>query len=290
MTVHGAKGLEFPHVFLLRVNSNAFPARNRSPLFEFPDRLMKEELPEGDFHIQEERRLFYVALTRAEDRLTMTTVREKRGKVPVFIEDILMDPSIKRRDVLQIAPKPKPPKPEIDKPSEPMSGDLFAAAETPAKIFSRIANWAEEFHPPSPEPLKLSSSAVENYRKCPQRYMLGHLWSLKEGPRAMLSFGSVIHTTIKRFLEQFKKGVKLPFDEVQRIYDTEWTSAGYEDKYQEAEYKKDGLEQLKVFHASMLQDPPKILEQERGFELPLENNVILTGRMDQVNSLGRKDV
>jgi len=290
MTVHGAKGLEFPHVFLLRVNSNAFPARNRSPLFEFPDRLMKEELPEGDFHIQEERRLFYVALTRAETRLTMTTVREKRGKVPVFIEDIVMDPSIKRRDVLQIAPKPKPPKPENDKPAGPVSGDLFQASEAPAKIFSRVADWAEKFHPASPEPLKLSSSAVENYRKCPQRFLFGHLWSLKEGPRAMLSFGSVIHTTIKRFLDQFKKGVKLPFDEVQRIYETEWTSAGYEDEYQEAEYKKDGLEQLKVFHASMLHDPPEILEQEKGFELPLENNVILTGRMDQVNSLGRKDV
>jgi DNA helicase II / ATP-dependent DNA helicase PcrA len=290
MTVHGAKGLEFPHVFLLRVNSNAFPARNRSPLFEFPDRLMKEELPEGDFHIQEERRLFYVALTRAEDRLTMTTVREKRGKVPVFIEDIVMDPSIKRRDVLQIAPKPKPPKLENDKPLGSVTGELFPAGEAPPKIFSRIADWAEEFHPASPEPLKLSSSAVENYRKCPQRYMFGHLWSLKEGPRAMLSFGSVIHTTIKRFLERFKKGVKLPFDEVQRIYETEWTSAGYEDEYQEAEYKKDGLEQLKVFHATMLQDPPDILEQEKGFELPLENNVILTGRMDQVNSLGRKDV
>ncbi len=82
MTVHGAKGLEFPHVFLLRVNSGAFPARNRSPLFEFPDRLMKEELPEGDFHIQEERRLFYVAVTRAQERLTITTVTEKKGKVP----------------------------------------------------------------------------------------------------------------------------------------------------------------------------------------------------------------
>jgi DNA helicase II / ATP-dependent DNA helicase PcrA len=290
MTVHGAKGLEFPHVFLLRINSNAFPARNRSPLFEFPDRLMKEELPEGDFHIQEERRLFYVALTRAEDRLTMTTVREKRSKVPVFIEDIVMDPAIKRRDVLQIAPKPKLRIPEEEKQLETASGELFPAGETPPKIFSRIAKWAEEFHPASPEPLKLSSSAVENYKKCPQQYAFGYLWSLKEGPRAMLSFGSVIHTTIKRFLEQLKKGVKLPFDEVQRIYETEWTSAGYEDEYQEAEYKKDGLEQLKVFHASALQEPPDILEQEKGFELPLENNVILTGRMDQVNSLGRKDV
>src|ERR1700746_1022430 len=200
------------------------------------------------------------------------------------------DPSTKRRAALQTPPKPRPPKPESTKPAGPVSGDLFQASEAPARIFSRIADWAEEFHPASPEPLKLSSSAVENYRKCPQRYMFGHLWSLKEGPRAMLSFGSVIHTTIKRFLEQFKKGVKLPFDEVQRIYETEWTSAGYEDEYQEAEYKKDGVEELKAFHEAMLEDPPDILEQEKGFELPLENNVILTGRMDQVNSLGRRDV
>jgi len=77
---------------------------------------------------------------------------------------------------------------------------------------------------------------------------------------------------------------------VQRIYETEWSSAGYEDDYQEAEYKKDGLEQLRAFHASMLAAPPNILAQESGFELPLENDVILTGRMDQVNALGRKEV
>jgi DNA helicase II / ATP-dependent DNA helicase PcrA len=290
MTVHGAKGLEFPHVFLLRVNSNAFPARNRSPLFEFPDRLMKEELPEGDFHIQEERRLFYVALTRAEDRLTITTNTEKKGKVPVFVEDIVMEPAIRRKDVLQLAPKPKKDRDEKNAPPAALTSELFPAGEEPPKIFSRIAKWAEEFYPPSPEPLKLSSSAVVNYRKCPQQYAFSYLWSLKEGPRATLSFGSVIHTTIKRFMEQLRKGTKLPFEEVQRIYETEWTSAGYEDDYQEAEYKKDGLEQLKAFHAAMLEGPPDVLEQEKGFELPLDKDVILTGRLDQVNSLGGKDV
>jgi DNA helicase-2/ATP-dependent DNA helicase PcrA len=290
MTVHGAKGLEFPHVFLLRVNSNAFPARNRSPLFEFPDRLMKEELPEGDFHIQEERRLFYVALTRAEDRLTITTLTEKKGKVPVFVEDIVMDPTVKRKDVLQLAPKRRAVRAEKTPSGDVVTPELFPASEEPPKIFTRIAKWAEEFYPPSPEPLKLSASAVENYRKCPQQYLFSYLWSLKEGPRAALSFGSVIHTTIKRFVNQLKKGVKLPFDEVQRIYETEWSSAGYEDDYQEEEYKKDGLEQLRVFHAAMIQAPPEIMEQEKGFELPLENDVILTGRLDQVNSLGGFDV
>ncbi|MGB9512824.1 MAG: PD-(D/E)XK nuclease family protein, partial [Candidatus Acidiferrum sp.] len=124
----------------------------------------------------------------------------------------------------------------------------------------------------------------------PQQYAFSYLWSLKEGPRAALSFGSVMHTTIRRFLEQLKKGIKLPFEEVQRLYETEWSSAGYEDEYQEAEYKKDGLEQLEVFHGAILAAAPNILEQEKAFELPLENDVILSGRMDQVNSLGRSDV
>ncbi|HXX15233.1 MAG TPA: ATP-dependent DNA helicase [Candidatus Eremiobacteraceae bacterium] len=289
MTVHAAKGLEFPHVFLLRVNSNAFPARNRAPLFEFPVRLMKEELPQGDFHIQEERRLFYVALTRAQERLTITTVSERKNKVPVFVEDLLMDPALKRRDILQLAPRVK--NRDHDVTTLPTRNqDLFPATGSAPKIFTQVAHWAETFQPNVPEPLKLSSSAIENFRKCPQQYAFSYLWCLKEGPQAILSFGSVMHTTIRRFLEQVKKGVLLPFQEVQRIYETEWSGAGYEDQYQEMEYKKDGLEQLKAFHAAILESPPAILEQEKSFELPLENDVILAGRMDQVNSLGRNDV
>jgi DNA helicase II / ATP-dependent DNA helicase PcrA len=291
MTVHGAKGLEFPHVFLLRVNQGAFPARERSPLFEFPVKLMKEELPAGQFHIQEERRLFYVALTRAERKLTITTLTEKKGRVPTFIEDILMDPAVKRKDVLQIAPKMRPREEDASTSGmDTAAMSLFPAAAARPRIFSKIAVWAETFHPPTPEPLKLSSSQVDNYRKCPQQYAFGYLWSLKEGPRATLSFGSVMHTTIKRFVEQLRRGVKLPFEEVIRIFETEWTSAGFEDEYQEGEYKKDGIEQLRVFHAAMIEGTPEIREQEKGFELPLENNVIIAGRIDQINSLGGNDV
>jgi DNA helicase-2/ATP-dependent DNA helicase PcrA len=291
MTVHGAKGLEFPHVFLLRVNHKCFPTSERSPLFEFPARLMKEELPAGQFHIQEERRLFYVALTRAERKLTITTLTEKKGKVPTFIEDILMEPAVKRRDVLQIAPKVRPRELDATPHDGGLSGTiLFPSLSARPRIFSRIAEWAETFHPPVSEPLKLSASAIDNYRKCPQQFLFGRMWSLQEGPRATLSFGSVMHTTIKRFVDQLRKGVKLPFEEVARIFETEWTSAGFEDEYQEGEYKKDGFEQLRVFHAALLASPPEILEQEKPFELPLENNVIINGRIDQINSLGGKDV
>ena len=293
MTVHASKGLEFPHVFLLRVNPRAFPATERSRVFEFPEKLMKEELPEGDFHIQEERRLFYVALTRAMDRLTVTTVADKKGKMSTFIEDMLMDPAVKKKDIVQMAPKilAQESTDVLNERSAAMREvSLFPASATPPKIFSRVAAWGEAFHPPSPEPLKLSPSAVDNYRKCPQQYLFSRLWSLKEGPRAVLSFGSVMHTTIKRFVDQLRMGVKLPFEEVAGIFETEWTSAGFEDQYQEGEYKKDGLEQLRVFHEAMIAAPPEVLEQEKSFELPMENNVIVAGRIDQINSLGRKDI
>ncbi|HEX4543379.1 MAG TPA: ATP-dependent DNA helicase [Candidatus Acidoferrum sp.] len=290
MTVHGAKGLEFPHVFVLRVNNKKFPAAERPRVFEFPARLMKEGGPAEQFHIQEERRLFYVALTRAEERLTLTTVTEKKGKIPVFLEDIVMDPAVKRRDVRQLSPK-LPEAHSTPKRVGEDAGDLplFPISSRPAKIFSRIADWALEFHPRSPEPLTLSPSAVNGYRTCPQRYLFSRSWSLKEGPKAVLTFGNVMHTTIKRFMDQLRKGVKLPFDELAWIFETEWTSPGFEDDYQEKGYKEDGLEQLRAFHAAVIAALPQVLELEKPFELPLDNNVIIVGRMDQVNSLGRVD-
>jgi len=289
MTVHGAKGLELSHVFVLRVNKNKFPQPERSHVFEFPARLMKEGAPEEYFHHQEERRLYYVALTRAQDRLTITFLAERRGKVPPFIEDILMDPSVKRRDVLQLAPKVAvvPAESSSESGAEIAQNSLFDPPGGLPKVFSRIAKWAETFHPPSPEPLELHPSAVQSYRSCPQRYLFSALWSLQEGPKATLTFGRVMHGTIRRMMAEFKKGNRLPFEEVQRIFETEWSTAGFEDEYQEGEYKKDGLEQLRGFHQAVMEQPLLVLELEKTFLLPVENNVILKGRIDQINSLER---
>jgi DNA helicase-2/ATP-dependent DNA helicase PcrA len=287
MSVHGAKGLEFSHVFLLRVNNRSFPPAKRSPLFEFPAALMKEELPEGDFHIQEERRLFYVAITRAEERLTITTLTEKKGKVPVFIEDIVMEPAVKRRDVQQLAPKASPVKARAeDSSAMPGANELFPASPAPARIFSRIGAWAENYRSIIPEPLRLSPSAIECYRSCPAQYLFEKLWSLDGAPKATLTFGRVMHQTIKRFVHELRKGNRIGFEEVQRLFDTEWSERGFEDEYQQEEYRKDGLEQLRAFHTAMLAAPPEILEQEKAFELPMANNVIVSGRFDQINSLG----
>src|SRR3989442_1402786 len=97
MTAHSAKGLEFKHVFILQANSNSFPASYKEPVFELPQHLRNEDsVAEDDgkeLSNQEERRLFYVAMTRACDSLTIYA-RQGKGKdsTPAgFLRDLLKD-------------------------------------------------------------------------------------------------------------------------------------------------------------------------------------------------------
>ena len=282
MTVHAAKGLEFDHVYILRLVQRSFPAGEKPRVLEFPPELMKEEQPQGSFHIQEERRLFYVAVTRARHRLTLNTVVNKRSKPSPFLDDILMEAQIKRRDVEQLAPNP------ANKPAAPAEPEpaLFDAPERRARIGSRIGNWATAYRPPVPEPLEISPTAIGTLESCPQKYLFNFAWKLRGGPAAAMSFGSVMHNTIKYFIGELAKGHTLPFEEVARKFELEWTSAGFEDDYQEQEYKKDGMAQLRAFHATTVASPPHVIAQEKVFNLPMDNNVVLTGRMDQVNRIG----
>jgi DNA helicase-2/ATP-dependent DNA helicase PcrA len=287
MTVHAAKGLEFEHVFVLRLTHRGFPMASRTSVLEFPEKLMKEELPKGDFHVQEERRLFYVALTRAKERLTLTTVLHKRSKPSVFLDDILSSPQLARQHVQRLVPGAASLEPP---PRLPASTFLFPEARLRARVYSRIGEWAETYRPPVFEPLRLSASAVDSYRNCPQKYLFGAVWGIPGGPRAATTFGNVMHTTIKQFIEALRKGRRLEFEEVETIFRREWSSAGFEDTYQEECYQGDGLEQLRAFYTSYMESPADVIAQEKRFALELENNVQITGRIDQINRLGPGEV
>ncbi len=293
MTVHAAKGLEFPHVFILRLSKSDFPSGARRPEFEFPPELMKEEQPKADFHIQEERRLFYVALTRAQKRLTLSTIVNRRKKPSPFLDDFLMKAEIQKKDVAQSAPKVDVPPSEETTAPAPAAQDptqLFPPGPESARSYSRVALWAKAFHPPRPEPLQLSASAIDAYDRCPMKYMFQYVWNIRGGPHAQMTFGNVMHATIREFVGEFRKRGKVPIEEVIAIYEREWSSAGFPDEYQEGEYRKAGREQLEAFHRSFMAAPPDVLHQEKGFELPLAHNVVVTGRMDQVNRLSEREI
>src|SRR3989338_7423723 len=94
LTVHSSKGLEFPVVFLVNLVAERFPTRERSDKIPIPDALIKEILPEGDYHLQEERRLFYVGATRARDRLFLSAANyygegKRERKISSFVSETL---------------------------------------------------------------------------------------------------------------------------------------------------------------------------------------------------------
>ena len=153
-------------------------------------------------------------------------------------------------------------------------------------MHSRIGEWALAYRPPVFEPLQMSVSAITCYEGCPQRYLFRDVWGIPGGPHAATTFGNVMHTTIKQFIAAWRKGQRPAFEEMEIIFRREWTSAGFEDRYQEECYQKDGLEQLRAFYDQFVAAPADIVAQEKRFKLALENNIEMNGRIDQINRVG----
>ncbi len=74
MTLYQAKGLEFAHVFVPCLLDGEWPVHEQGGGL-FPRELLREAVPLGDIHTEEERRLLYVAMTRAQETLVLTTQR-----------------------------------------------------------------------------------------------------------------------------------------------------------------------------------------------------------------------
>ncbi len=91
MTLYQAKGLEFPHVFIPQLLDGEWPTREGWSGY-FPPELLREPIEGEDLHTEEERRLLYVAMTRAQESLVLTTygglaAREKACSL--FVNEIL---------------------------------------------------------------------------------------------------------------------------------------------------------------------------------------------------------
>lgn len=96
-TIHSAKGLEYDRVVLMDVMDGLFP------------KLPPEEAqsPEDLENLQEERRLFYVGMTRAKEELTLFRFR-KVGLATAFVDEILPRKAPPQRPGAPIRPAPKP--------------------------------------------------------------------------------------------------------------------------------------------------------------------------------------
>jgi DNA helicase-2/ATP-dependent DNA helicase PcrA len=292
MTVHAAKGLEFPVVFVLSVAPRRFPHSEQKPVIQFPDELRRGPQPPRDIHLQEERRLFYVAVTRAKDRLYISSVSKSGKKPSQFVEDVLSDSVLAARDVERIqvpelssefAPAARaatPPSPRRQGPQR----DLFAEAADSDSVHPDLRAWAAQPLPlVAGEKLQLSASAIEAYEDCPQKFKFSHYLRIPTGPQAALTFGNLMHQCVRRYFELRVQG-EVRLEELEAFYRRAWKSAGFEDAYQEKAYKEVGLDQLRAFVRKQESTSTLPLDMEAHFALDL-GDLVLEGRIDQINPL-----
>jgi DNA helicase-2/ATP-dependent DNA helicase PcrA len=275
LTVHSAKGLEFPVVFVLRVGSPSFPTHYREDLVEFPAALRDPDtMPEGDpksIHGQEERRLFYVAITRAEDELFLFS-KKGTGKIvtpPGYLRDLVIADAKSLKGCVEFGLIP--------------SGEVVPTIHAGTQPMSRIVEWVNL--PPLAQTMSrsLSASAVESYTRCPLSFKLGLEWRLPEEPGANMQFGSAMHLALLAYFDSLRKGRPMSVDEVVNYFRGEFQKAKIDDPVQRELYQRDGCKQLKEFLQSPAATPRgTVAFVERWFKCEIAGTRV-TGRIDRVD-------
>jgi DNA helicase-2/ATP-dependent DNA helicase PcrA len=263
LTVHKAKGLEWPVVFLVNCVQNKFPSTRRSEPIEMPAGLIKDTLPTGDFHDQEERRLFYVAMTRTKERLYLTSAEDMGGrrkwKVSQFVLEALDLPKDAARpsraraieEVLRHAPSPE------------------AQAGGPEAL------------PPDAE-LVVSHHQVDDYRTCPLKYQYVHLLRIPLLQHHAIVYGSALHKAVEFYLRRRAVGNFTSLEDFLRAFEDAWRNEGFLTRAHEEQRKRAGIEALTRFYheEEASGSKPGAVEQEFVFAL---GPTRVRGRFDRVD-------
>ncbi|MFH1566155.1 MAG: ATP-dependent DNA helicase [bacterium] len=229
LTTHASKGLEFPVVFMVNLTSDRFPTRNRHDPIEIPESLIKETLPSGDYHIQEERRLFYVGMTRAKDYLYLSYAKNYGGardkKPSVFINELNLT------------------EPEGEFAKLP----LFEANkyENKTEEVTEINKVKEEL--PSFTPAFISYSQINTYNMCPLQYNYRYVLKIPTKPSHALTFGQSIHNTLRDFHNYEIKGYSIKDEEILKIFEKEFIPFGYDNEKHKIQRYEQGKQMLSTY-------------------------------------------
>lgn len=284
MTIHAAKGLEFATVFIASVNDGRFPSREKSELIPFPDALMKEALPQGDFHIEEERRLFYVGLTRAEKELHLCCVEKPRVKPSVFVREILASDA--KGIVTTIKHDAQGTRHALPVEEIPAGSDEEILAFV-KKYFIRTkpAPAPTAAAQPAQRKLTLSHTQMETYEWCPLKYQFSYIYRVPKPGSPHLAFGINMHKTLEEFYRLIKEGKSAHCENLLALYEKYWVGRGFKSKAQEETYKKKGAEVLKNYFETNQHDlnPPLFLEEP--FLVKIQDDLEIIGKIDRVQEL-----
>ncbi|MFN2463188.1 MAG: ATP-dependent helicase [Candidatus Dormibacteria bacterium] len=265
MTVHQAKGLEFGAVIVPGMVEDRFPFRAMGDALPLPQELIAEEVSNRDPRIAEERRLCYVALTRARRHLFVSAATryegQKKWKPSRFLVDMGFLPS---PDGSTAAPPPPEVDPEVELPPA-----TIAQAALPLD------------HPQAPE-LVVSYSQLEAYDTCPRAYQYRHVYHLPTRVSGEQQFGVAVHQALSLILQEGGDG-QPPLERCTEIFDTVFAIDRFADPVNLDLWQQRGRDFIAALHRRGRLDGRTLhVAPEQPFNLSLPG-FRLKGRIDRID-------
>jgi len=268
LTIHKAKGLEFPVVIMVSLISQRFPSPFRREAIPLPDELIRDILPSGDFHRQEERRLFYVGMTRAKKELYFTSAEDYGGKKlrkvsPFVLEALDLSPrevSIHRCSALEVIERNAPPRRK-----EKVSLRKISVNDI----------------------LTLSHFQVDDYLTCPLKYKYIHILRVPILQHHAVVYGKALHDAIQKYYLYKMQGRKLSLEELIACFENSWINEGFISREHEERRLEEGRSTLAGFYKRAEEEDilPTYIEKEFNFVLDRDR---ITGRWDRVDVINGK--
>jgi DNA helicase-2/ATP-dependent DNA helicase PcrA len=255
MTIHQAKGLEFDAVFVPSLVEGRLPQPSRSPRFELPPSVLEPLVRGREDVIAEERRLLYVAMTRARRLLYLTRAAHyeggRRWRDSRFLAEVREGAprAVVEREMPVVAP-----------------------AAVPA-----VANGHGD-------EVQLSFSAITSYRDCPRQYWYRHVQKLPVVQSAEAVHGVILHETLRRAAEQRKNGVPITRARLRAIHRAVWSESAFPDPRRAPAFQRIGAAELEAYRAhGGLDEPPAFVEQP--FSVAVDGWT-LRGVIDRIDRAG----
>jgi DNA helicase-2/ATP-dependent DNA helicase PcrA len=277
LTAHGSKGLEFEYVFFAGCNASSWE-KKRKPGggYKIPDTVIGQTNNNND--LEELRRLFYVALTRAEQHLTISYSRFKNDnrdlepsmfiaeiieKYPLGIESIQL--TNEQLTEFELVNFQKPQRPEIDH----MEQDL-------------INRMLEKF--------VMNVTALNNYLKCPLDFYFKNLIRIPSPKNEATEFGSAVHHALEQLFMKMKQDPNEQFHgKDQFIADFKWYMKRHRESFTKEQYERRleyGEQILNDYYETHVKYFNKVVVVERSIRNVTVKNVPLKGKLDKLEFNG----
>lgn len=280
LTIHSSKGLEFPVVFVVNLVSQRFPSRDRREQIPIPNDLVREQLPDESDNLQEERRLFYVAMTRARDKLYLSAAKfygdgKRERKISPFVLETLGQDTVTNILIKQ----------KHEDAAEQLS--LLDALKPVVSEKETINNEV----PINNKPLAInyiSYSQLQTFDICPLHYKLRYILKIPPAPSSALSFGISIHAMLKYLYEEGYGKSQMTDDQLGNILKRAWLSDGYQSSEHEGAAKVAAKNLLLQF----MKDNDGLLiptHMEYPFQFFL-NKVKVMGRFDRIDTIDENTI